>query len=154
MVTVTAVLGHVDDPAFSGRVRDPLVLTAAEAAQGRVRRRSEAGTELALALPRGTFLQVGDVLQDDGHRIVAVGRRPEPALVITVPADPADALALGYFLGNQHSPVDRDGDEVRVPLLTGAEAALDAARRLGLTAQVRDVALAAHGWWRGAGGHA
>lgn len=146
---VDAVLGTVAD--YPGRAVDPVRLTAADAARPRVRRRSKGGRDLALRLPRGTFLRHGDVLALDGDLVVAVERVREPALVIRLDGGLRDGLALGYLLGNQHSPVDLAGDEVRLPLVTGAQTALESIARLGLQAEIRDVRLAEQGWWRGSG---
>jgi urease accessory protein len=154
MELVRDILGSSDDPRFAGRRIEELPLDWAEASKGRLRRRGEAGTDIAIDLPRGGYLADGAVLADDGERIVVVRRRRERALVVHLDAAAGQetlvraAVLLGHALGNQHAPVEIEGLELRVPLTTSEEVALATVQRLGLTGartEIAEVALGAHG---------
>jgi urease accessory protein len=168
MQLVREILGSAGDPRFAGRRVERLLLDWAEASKGRLRRTAEDGTDIAVDLPRGTYLAEGAVLADDGERIVVVRRRPERALVVHLDAGSSPsalvraAVLLGHALGNQHVPVEVDGLDLRVPLTTSEEIARATVDRLaldGLRVEIEDVALGAHGPLSaghahgGAGGH-
>ena len=112
--------------------------TAAEAARRRLRRHTDAGTDVAIDLPAGAYLADGVVLADDGARVVVVRRPPEAALVVVLDAaqDPgrlaAQAVRLGHAFGNQHVPVEVEGCEVRIPLTTSEAVARATVERLDL----------------------
>lgn len=137
-VLVQSLIGHVGDPAFGARPADVVLLDSTEAAKRRLRRRSERGRDVALDLPRGTFLAAGAVLADFGDEILVAARRPERVLVASfAPGLDRDllcrqALALGHALGNQHVPIEVAGGELRIPVTTSEEVLAAAVRRLGL----------------------
>ncbi len=138
-VLVEAILGHGDDPRFAGRRREHLTVGSEEAARRRLRRATREGTDVAIDVPRGSFLRQGAVLDDDGERVILVERRPEPALVIRLDAAlPAGELVeqaarVGHWAGNQHLLVEASGHELRVRVATTPELMLDSARELALT---------------------
>jgi len=147
-IVVEAVLGMLTEPRWAAREPDPVDVAWGDAGKHRRIVRSASGRELALRLPRGTFLADGAVLADDGDTVVVVRRPPEPAVV--VPLDGADglraALLLGYVLGNRHAPLDLESGELRTPLMTSPATARSMLADLGLPGDVRDVPLAPHGW--------
>jgi urease accessory protein len=138
MLTADRILGDRDDPGFRGRRVECLQLDCAEAAKRILRRATDAGTDVAVSLPRGSYLADGAVLADDGERIVVVQRRPEPALLVSFSPelDRAGlidaAVRIGHAFGNQHVPVEVHGNEVRIPITTSAELARETVARLGL----------------------
>jgi len=130
MILVESTLGNLRDArwqdlAKSGGV-DLLVLEQWEAPKNRLRKASEGGIELAIALPRSQRLQDGDVLYHDEDTGVIVAARIalkdvlviELADIETLP--PAELLRtcfeLGHALGNQHWPAVIKGTTVYVPL--------------------------------------
>jgi urease accessory protein len=148
---VTALIGTLAEPRFAGRGVDPVDVPWGDARKHRQILHTVAGRQVALQLPRGSFLAEGVVLVDDGDDVVAVRRPPEPAVVLAFadnsgPDAVRRALLLGYQLGNQHTPLEITTTELRTPLLTGPETAARALAELGLVGDVREVPLAAHGW--------
>jgi urease accessory protein len=119
---------------------------SADAQKRRLRRETDRGTDVAVDLPRGTYLYDGAVLADDGHRIVVVAREAEEAFVVRFDprGDPArlvdDAVRLGHALGNQHVPLDVEGVVVCAPVTTSAAILHDTIRALGLEAAEVQVA--------------
>jgi urease accessory protein len=140
MVLVREILGRAQEPRFAGRRVERVEVAWDEASKRRLRRATDAGTDVAIDLPRGSYLADGAVLHDDGERIVVARRRPERALVVRFdPAAPPEqlveqALRLGHAFGNQHVPVDIEGDEAHVPLTTSEEVARATVEALGLSA--------------------
>jgi urease accessory protein len=126
-----ALLGHRDDPpvqAALARLRsggvDRLCLAAADLARRRLRARTEAGHEVAIALPREQRLHDGALLalEDDYALLVTVAR--EQWLCLTA-ADAATALALGYHAGNLHWRVRFSGHTLLIALDGPEQAYLD-----------------------------
>jgi urease accessory protein len=132
------IIGTADEPRFARRRVERVSIHAVEAERRRLRRVTDAGTDVALDLPAGAYLADGAVLVDDGTRIVVVRRPPEPALVVRLDRALApetlveQAARLGHAFGNQHVPVEVDGCEVRVHLTTSMAIARATVERLGL----------------------
>lgn len=160
MVRVTALLGRRDEPRYQGRAVDALPVSWAEASKRRLRRTTSGGADVAIDVPRGTYLSDGAVLADDGARIIVIARAPEEALVLTLP-DERDAVIraaalVGHAFGNQHVPIDVHDGTIRVPLTTSEEIARATVAALGLTGvgvSVERVALAAEAPMLGGHGH-
>ncbi|MFN8201989.1 MAG: hypothetical protein U0S48_05460 [Solirubrobacteraceae bacterium] len=162
MLAVRGPIGTEDEARFAGRTREHVRVTWDEASKRRLRRTTEAGTDVAVTLDRDGYLADGDVLDDDGARIVVVRRPLERALVVRL--DPASdravrlraAVLLGHAFGNQHVPLEVDGDEVRVPVTTSEAIALQTVAALELPAtraRIETVALGARRPLTGGGGH-
>lgn len=148
---ILEILGTADDAAFADRTHCRIDINWGDARKHRQLVKAEDGREIAVRLPRGTFLADGLVLWDDGTEIGVVRRPKEHALVLDFEANAGHdgvrrALLLGYLLGNQHAPLEVSHDQLRTPLMTGRETALATLRQLGLTGDVREVELAARGW--------
>jgi urease accessory protein len=150
MLVVRSILGRREEPRFARRRVERLPVAWHEASKRRLRRITDAGTDVAVDLPRGTFLPDGAVLADDGRRVIVAERPPEPALVIRFdPHAPPHVLAeqalrLGHAFGNQHVPVEVEGVEARVPLTTSERVARATVDALGLDSvrvEVEPVAL-------------
>jgi urease accessory protein len=110
------------------RERDALVLTAEERRWGRRRVRTEAGRELALALPTGSLLTPGDVLYvgDDWYVEVVAA---EEALLAVTPRTREEGLRVAFEVGNRHFTLAVDG----VRLLVLDDPAMEQLlRRLGV----------------------
>ena len=151
MLLVREVIGRRDEPRFARRRVERLPVAWDEASKRRLRRVTDAGTDVGVDLPRGAFLADGAVLADDGERVIVAERRREPALVVRFePSAPpkrllTQALRLGHAFGNQHVPIEVDEGELRVPLTTSEEVARATVDALDLgTAriEVEEVALA------------
>jgi urease accessory protein len=160
MLPVRGAIGSADEPRFAGRRVECLRVTWHEASKRRLRRSTDAGTDVAVALERDAYLADGDVLDDDGARIVVVRRPAERAVVVCIDPQASRAarlraaVLLGHVFGNQHVPVEVEGDEIRVPVTTSESIALDTVAALelpGVAARIEMVALAAQRPLLGAG---
>jgi len=130
MILVESVLGNVNDPAWRERVEgaelDVLRLDQWQAQKNRFRRKTDGGTELAVALERNSHLRDGDLLLWDPEARRAVVARIDLQEVMVIrlndllSKDPAmvvrSCVELGHALGNQHWPAVVKGDAVYVPL--------------------------------------
>ena len=138
MLLVRGILGDADADRYAGRRVERLCVTAADAAKPRLRVSTDAGTDIAIQLERGSYLREGAVLHDDGECIIVVERAPENTMLIRL--DPTldrteairQALRLGHAFGNQHVPVELDGAEIRVPVTTSEEIMRATVAGLGL----------------------
>ncbi|MDF2619830.1 MAG: ureE [Xanthobacteraceae bacterium] len=130
MILVETTLGNLRDPVWQERSRrasvDRLVLEQWEAPKNRLRKESEGGVELAIALPRSEHLHDGDVLHyDEAAGIIVIAAIAlKDVLVIELEniekLSPLEILRtcfeLGHGLGNQHWPAVIKGSTVYVPL--------------------------------------
>lgn len=147
MLLVRAIVGYEMEPRFAGRQRDVASVRSTDAAKRRLRIRTDGGTDVALDLPRGAYLRHGTVLADDGERIVVVERDPEQTLVVrldlSLPSTEIvrQAARLGHAFGNQHVPLEIEGNEIRTPITTSPQIALATVAALGLPGAHATVAL-------------
>lgn len=130
MILVEKTLGNLRDPVWRERARlaqvDPLVLEQWEAPKNRLRKASEGGVELAIALPRSEHLHDGDVLHYDEAAKVIVAARIALKDVLVIELEGLETLSpteilracfeLGHGIGNQHWPAVIKGSTVYVPL--------------------------------------
>jgi urease accessory protein len=137
-LVVTEILGDADEARFAGRRVEPLAVTSGDAPKRRLRGVTDGGTEVAVDLPRGSYLRHGAVLADDGERVIVVERALEEAIVVRL--DPgagaaeliACAALIGHAFGNQHVPVEIEDGEIRAPVTTSREVAERTVLSLGL----------------------
>jgi urease accessory protein len=137
MLLVREIVGDAGEARFAGRHVERLPVDSAAAAKRRLRLVTDAARDVAVDLDRGAYLRDGAVLWDDGERIIVVARTPEPALVVRLPPGPdlvARAAHLGHAFGNQHVPIEVEGDEIRVLITTSRDIAEQTVRALGLGA--------------------
>ena len=130
MQLIEAIAGNVADPAWQDRLAtatiDPLALDHWEGQKNRFRKRTAAGTEIAVSLDRGAFLRDGDILFFDEATRTAIVARISLRDVMIVHLDALAGAApelvvracveLGHALGNQHWPALVKGTRVFVPL--------------------------------------
>lgn len=130
MILIDKTLGNIKDAEWKQKAQtvrvDPLVLEQWEAPKNRLRKASEGGIELAIALPRDKHLHDGDVLYvDEANQVIVTARIAlKDVLVIELEGleslSPAEILStcfqLGHGLGNQHWPAVIKGTTVYVPL--------------------------------------
>jgi urease accessory protein len=130
VILVHAVVGNSADARWqdllTGATVDELLLDQWEAQKNRLRKASQGGTEVAIALDRGSHLRDGDVLVWNPERRTAVVARISLREVLVIhleglralPPEEAvrSAVELGHALGNQHWPAVVKGSRVFVPL--------------------------------------
>jgi urease accessory protein len=130
VILIERILGNASEPEWASRIAsgtvDTLELDHWEAQKTRFKKRTEAGTEIAVSLDRGTFIHDGDVLvwEPQAPALVLASIRLRDVMMIYLDemaqADASVALRtcveLGHALGNQHWPALVKGTRVYVPL--------------------------------------
>ena len=130
MEIIEKVLGNRADAAWAARLRDASVdwleLSQWDAQKNRLRKETENGRSMAVALERGESLRDGDVLEWDENARSAVVCRirlcPVMAVDLTglaafgVERAVSSAVRLGHALGNQHWPAVVKNGVVYVPM--------------------------------------
>ncbi len=114
MITVTVVLGRIEQHSLGGRRLERVMLDFEAMAKGHQRVRTDAGTDVAISLDRGRRLSPGDVLHADAERVIAVTAATEDVLVIT-PGEPMQWGLVGFHLGNRHCAAFFQSDAVLAP---------------------------------------
>ncbi len=98
-----------------------------------MRVRSVEDADVAIDLPRQSWLFDGAVLHDDGHRILVAVRASEPVMVIELAQmTPEAAFRIGHALGNRHSPSELRDNEIVVPVTDTPELTARPVLALGL----------------------
>ena len=130
MEIVEKVLGNRADAAWAARLNgafvDWLELSQWDAQKNRLRKETEGGRSMAVALERGESLRDGDVLEwDEASRSAVVCRiRLCPVMAVDlmglaalgVESAVSSAVRLGHALGNQHWPAVVKKGVVYVPM--------------------------------------
>jgi urease accessory protein len=139
VLVIEKVLGNLHDPEWSKRVGavppDWLHLDQWDAQKSRLRARTDAGVELAIALDRGAHLSDGDVLvwQSAAPQLIATRVTLNDVLVIRLDNLSAQTcVELGHALGNQHWPAIVKDRRVYVPLAVDKHVMLAVMKTHGL----------------------
>lgn len=138
IAVITRAPAHLHDADLSRLERDALVLTAEERRWCRRRVTTQAGRQVALALPTGSVMNPGDVLYVARDWYVVVEAAAEPVLAVT-PASREEAIQVAFEVGNRHFSLAVDGDRLLVPDDPAMERLLS---RLGVTWQRTQAAFA------------
>jgi len=125
MLVISEIIGNQDQPEIASALHrlghdgalDSLVLSRADLSRRRVRARTEAGNDVAIALRRDQSLFDGAVLRLDQDVALVVRVEAEHWLRVK-PADECVALRLGYFAGNLHWRVKFDERDLLVAVET------------------------------------
>lgn len=118
---VTAIIGHEDEPAIAELLHeldhhgavDVVRIDPVDLDRRRLRVVSEAGSDLAIMLPRNMSLRDGAVLVLDRQRALIVRSGPVNRMRIRARTTAA-ALRLGFLAGHLHWKCDQNGDTLTV----------------------------------------
>lgn len=112
--------GRLHQIEHAGRL-ETVTLGRDDLARRRIRTRTDAGTDCAIAIDRAERLFDGAVLLLEPDRAVVVRMEPERWLTVRA-TDTAAALRLGYFAGNMHWRVRFQGDVLAIAIEGDREA--------------------------------
>src|SRR5690606_5150487 len=123
VLRLTEILGSEHDAALADRLHEishagrieEIALGRDDLARRRIRIRTDAGTDCAIAIARSERLFDGAVLLLEPARAIVVRMDPERWLSIVTESEAA-ALQLGYFAGNMHWRGRFDGPVLRIAL--------------------------------------
>ena len=128
MLKMTSVAGNAFCGNASGlpegRRCGRLRLPRTDLERNRMRRRTDAGHDVAVMLEPGTVLHDGDILTD-GTNTVTVEQLPETVIAarpLDGAATPADLLVMiGHTIGNMHRPVSVEDGTIYFPIQAESE---------------------------------
>lgn len=135
VLRVTSVVGNVrSSEALARKYKsssergelERVTLSRMEAQRSRMRRTTDAGTDVAIELEEGSHLRHGDVLLAR-ERMIVVEYEPEDIVRFTLrPGLKGDervvaAVRLGHMIGNLHRPISTMGGSVSMPLQSEGE---------------------------------
>ena len=138
MITITSVVGNIRSDKNLGDAYQRLgkenkvervLLSRMEAQKSRMRRNSDAGTDIAISLEQGSMLKHGDVLFIDEKKMIIVEYEPEDVLgfkikdVLSNEQKIAIAIKLGHIIGNLHRPICTKDNIVYMPIQSESEVA-------------------------------
>lgn len=146
MLIIDRILGSKAEPALSEPLHvlehkglvDALLIEPADIDRRRLRAYTQAGIEIAVALPREKKLYDGAVLLLEPSRAIVVRVNVERWLRLT-PRSVADAVELGYHAGNLHWRVRFQGECLMVALQAPVDDYLD---RIGTLVSEHRIAVA------------
>ena len=144
MNIISEIIGQADQPDLCDQLRkldhahavDHLRLPRTELARRRFRGITDAGREIAIALPRDMQLFDGAVLAIDATAALVVRVEAQDWLRF-VPRDPPAALKLGYFAGNLHWRVRFEGEVLLIAVDTEERIYLDRLKPMLQAGEIR-----------------
>ena len=142
MHTITSVIGNIfRDITLQSRYKkmksvgnyERLQISRLETERGRLRRKTDRGTDVGLVLKAGTKLQHGDVLLSTQEKLIVVEQLPEKIISIRLKKKPKNltqlCVIIGHIIGNRHRPIAVDDKGIiSFPILADSE--VDVFRKL------------------------
>ncbi len=125
MLIATTIAGNIFcDGQLRARLggAERIRVSRSDLAKSRIRRQTDAGTDVGLSLPAGGTLHHGDVITD-GKEYIIVEQLAEKVMCVR-PAGGAgmeQLVLLGHAIGNLHRPVSMDGGAVCFPIQADSE---------------------------------
>lgn len=132
METYSHILGQADAPHMASELHrldhegrlDVVYVAASDLARRRMRLRSKAGRDVAIALPRDTRLSEGAVLRMDSAGALVVRVEAERWLRVR-PTSADTALRVGYHAGNLHWRVKFEAGDLLIGVETDTQTYID-----------------------------
>jgi len=119
---------------------EKIAISRAESERLRMRKSTDRGTDVALAMPAGTRLRHGDVVSLSDKMIV-IAIEPEKVAVVRLKDDDArTAVLVGHAIGNLHRPIKVEGDMIILPVQSDGEVEM-LRRQLGQVASGIEITL-------------
>ncbi len=130
MLIVNTVLGNIyKDSKLAKKIEDAkqqgkfrrLILSRTEMEKSRLRKKTDDGFDIALALDLGTKLQHGDIISESTETIL-IEQLPEKILTVKFrDNDKALFLLIGHIIGNRHRPISIKNESISFPIHDDSE---------------------------------
>ena len=130
MLIVNTVLGNIyKDSKLAKKIEDAkqqgkfrrLILSRTEMEKSRLRKKTDDGFDIALALDLGTKLQHGDVISESTETIL-IEQLPEKILTVKFRENDKDLfLLIGHIIGNRHRPISIKNECISFPIHDDSE---------------------------------
>ena len=108
------VLGNLRDMEIIEEHIEKVAVEWHEADKRLLRKTTDRGTEIGMALNGSGRLKHGDILYAGPKKVIMIELLPAEAIVLE-PRDMMEMAQICYQLGNRHAPLFLDGDRVLVP---------------------------------------
>ena len=142
MHMITSVVGNIfHDMTLQSRFKkmksvgnyERLQISRLETERGRLRRKTDRGTDVGLVLKSGIKLQHGDVLLSTQKKLIVVEQLPEKIISIRLEKKSKNltqlCVIIGHIIGNRHRPIAVDDNSIiSFPILADSE--VDVFRKL------------------------
>jgi len=98
-----------------------LLLSRIEMEKSRLRKKTEDGFDIGLALESGKKLQHGDIILESSETIL-IEQLPEKILTVKFKDDnPELFLLVGHIIGNRHRPISINNETISFPIHDDSE---------------------------------
>ena len=141
MHMITSIVGNIfRDKTLQSRYKkmksvgnyERLQISRLETERGRLRRKTDRGTDVGLVLKSGIKLQHGDVLLSTPKKLIVVEQLPEKIISIRLKKSKnltQLCVIIGHIIGNRHRPIAVDDKGIiSFPILADSE--VDVFRKL------------------------
>lgn len=119
---------------------EKIAISRSESERLRMRRNTDRGTDVALAMPPGTRLRHGDVVSLSDKMIVITIEPEKVAIVRLKNGDIKTGVLVGHAIGNLHRPIKVEGDRIILPVQSDGEIEM-LKRQMGQVAGAVEVTL-------------
>ncbi|HLE34392.1 MAG TPA: hypothetical protein VI698_00735 [Nitrososphaerales archaeon] len=138
MLTITSVVGNLrSDKKFGDAYKnlegkkkvERILLSRMEAQRSRMRKISDAGTDIAINIENGSMLKHGDILLADENKLIVVEYEQEDVLGFKIRDELSSerkttvAIKLGHIIGNLPRPICTKDGITYIPIQSESEVA-------------------------------
>ena len=100
---------------------EKIAISRTESERLRMRKSTDRGTDVALAMSAGTHLRHGDVVSL-AEKMIVIAIDPEKVAVVRLKnGDARTAVLVGHAIGNLHRPIKVEGDKIVLPVQSDGE---------------------------------
>jgi len=133
MLTITSIIGNIFDnkklmtkfkQMESRKSCERLKFSRLELERGRIRKKTDLGTDIGLVLDSGTRLHHGDVIVSNLKKFIVIEQLPEKVISIKIKNlkdNPSRSVTLGHIIGNRHKPIVINDDVLSFPIQADSE---------------------------------
>ena len=133
MLTITSIIGNIfDDKKLMTKFKqmesrkncERLKFSRLELERGRIRKKTDLGTDIGLVLDSGTRLHHGDVIVSNLKKFIVIEQLPEKVISIKIMKlkdNPSRSITLGHIIGNRHKPIVINDDVLSFPIQADSE---------------------------------
>jgi len=133
MIIITSIIGNIfDDKKLMTKFKqmesrkncERLKFSRLELERGRIRKKTDLGTDIGLVLDSGTRLHHGDVIVSNLKKFIVIEQLPEKVISIKIMKlkdNPSRSITLGHIIGNRHKPIVINDDVLSFPIQADSE---------------------------------
>ncbi len=133
MLTITSIIGNIfDDKKLMTKFKqmesrkncERLKFSRLELERGRIRKKTDLGTDIGLVLDSGTRLHHGDVIVSNLKKFIVIEQLPEKVILIKIKNlkdNQSRSVTLGHIIGNRHKPIVINDDVLSFPIQADSE---------------------------------